>query len=67
MGLTCVGLFVPFRQVTVQAHGYVKVDPRWIALPETLRALFQQEAAGNAADGGSKTVDQGIPIPRYFV
>lgn len=54
-------------QATVQAHGYVKVDPRWIALPTSLRSLFRQEAPA-AGDCDAKTnADQGVPIPRYWV
>ncbi|CAM9853242.1 unnamed protein product, partial [Scytosiphon promiscuus] len=57
---------IGIEEATVQAHGYVKVDPRWIALPTSLRSLFQQEdpvAAG--ADGAQKTTSRGVPIPRY--
>ncbi|CAM9197351.1 unnamed protein product [Ascophyllum nodosum] len=35
--------YVAIEQATVQAHGYVKVDPRWISLPTSLRSLFKQE------------------------
>ncbi|CAM9687147.1 unnamed protein product, partial [Laminaria digitata] len=44
-------------QATVQAHGYVKVDPRWISLPASLRSLFKQEA-------GSAPAKHDILIPR---
>lgn len=44
-------------QATVQAHGYVKVDPRWISLPASLRSLYKQEA-------GSAPAKHDIPIPR---
>ena len=41
----------------MQAHGYVKVDPRWISLPASLRSLFKQEA-------GSAPAKHDIPTPR---
>ncbi|CAM9268617.1 unnamed protein product [Pylaiella littoralis] len=53
---------VDILEATVQAHGYVKVDPRWIALPTSLRNLFRQEAAPGE---GKTSEDVGIPIPRY--
>ncbi|CAB1111694.1 unnamed protein product [Ectocarpus sp. CCAP 1310/34] len=60
---------VDIEEATVQAHGYVKVDPRWIALPTSLRRLFRQEegsgGGASAADGDRKPVDQAFPIPRY--
>lgn len=59
--LTCllvINLLASFwSQATVQAHGYVKVDPRWISLPASLRSLFKQEA-------GSAPAKHDIPIPR---
>ncbi|CAN0310487.1 unnamed protein product [Discosporangium mesarthrocarpum] len=47
--------------VTVEAHGYVKVDPRWIKLPTSLGALFGHETDHNhktqqAAGGGAAPV-----------
>eukprot|EP00752_Nemacystus_decipiens_P018177 g16307.t1 len=54
---------VDVEEATVQAHGYVKVDPRWIALPASLRSLFRQETA--AADEAQTKADQGVLIPRY--
>ncbi|CAN0027265.1 unnamed protein product, partial [Ectocarpus fasciculatus] len=61
---------VDIEEATVQAHGYVKVDPRWIALPTSLRRLFRQEdavaaAAAAATDSDKKPVDQAFPVPRY--
>ncbi|CAM9652461.1 unnamed protein product, partial [Choristocarpus tenellus] len=29
-------------KATVQAHGHVKVDPRWISLPDSVRNLYGQ-------------------------
>ncbi|CAM9244924.1 unnamed protein product [Ectocarpus sp. 12 AP-2014] len=63
---------VDVEEATVQAHGYVKVDPRWIALPTSLRRLFRQEegsrggaGGAGAADSDRKPVHQAFPVPRY--